>query len=119
MGKIEDRQYSPHKLTDENLSFYKSYVMACPTGGHCDEEWERDPFNNEYIPLRLLPDGTNYYVHVGQGLTDEQKKTAKVFKVCIGCFHPIGTWETKRVNDYFGHKADSLGDLLAELDDLV
>ena len=114
---IEDRAYSPHKLTDENLAFYKEWVLKCETAGHCDEEWERDPLNNEYIPLRLLPTGQNYYV--ATGLTDEEKKHSQTFKVCIGCFHPIGTWETKRVNEYLGHKLQDAEDLFAEIDDLL
>ena len=104
-------------MRDLDLKFLNEFVYACPTDGYCDPvpgiERHVDPDVNLWvtregdirnvwrIPMKGIPKSTMKYHH------------------CIKCLRPVGQWEARRVNEYFGHKApttESILDSLPEID---
>ena len=112
----EFNPYQPHKLTDENLAFLHDYVTPCEEDGHCDEKEDLPRGDTldigSCIPLRITPDGHNFWNDQLLPVDDEAKKNSKIFKICIGCLHPIGSFQTRELNAYLGHKAPSIDEVL-------
>lgn len=103
---------------DLDLKFLNEYVYPCKEDGWCGrhDEWRTDPDDGGFAELRCTKRGDNRNWWRTSDRSGGLSATLS-FRACIGCLHPIGHRETRRVNDYFGYKLPSLADLLAELDD--
>lgn len=102
---------------DLDLKFLNEFVYACPTDGYCDlipgiertvEDWQK---------LKVTKDGdirNCWRLSIGT-----KPKSYLEYHHCIKCLRPVGQWEARRVNDYFGHKTpsvESIFDSLPEID---
>ena len=101
---------------DREFKFLDEYVYACPTDGYCNliEGVEREV--HDWQQLRITKDGDskNYWHCVKR----PNKNQSIEYLFCIGCFHPVGQWEARKVNEYFGYKTPSLESILEGLPEI-
>lgn len=104
------------KERDRDFKFLDEFVYACPTDGHCNEieGIEREVHDWQQIRITNKAPIKNYWHNAERPAL----KDSIEYLFCVGCYHPVGQWEARRVNDYFGHKAQSIESLLDSLPEL-
>ena len=104
------------KERDLDLKFLDEFVYACPTDGYCNliEGIEREVHDWQLMRITKHGDSKNYW-HCSER---PSRKDSIEYLFCVGCFHPVGQWEARKVNEYFGYKVPTLTSILEGLPEL-
>ena len=103
------------KERDLDLKFLDEFVYACPTDGYCNLIEGIDREVHEWQLMRITNVGPHRNWWRTSGIP---MKGTLEYNFCVGCFHPVGQWEARRVNDYLGHKAPSTESILDSLPEI-
>lgn len=106
---------APHDITYE---FTREYVKPCRTDGYCNLVQGIEREEDTRADITLTKDGPHR--SIWRYPPQETRGFSTVsYMGCIGCLHPIGYWDTKRVNDYFGHEAETYESFMSSLPKIV